>query len=76
VSGDVVLRARVVPRPSGLPAPQEAGREEDELLRRLRSGDERAFALLVDRHHAAMVRLARGLGLTDSDVPLCEPDQP
>jgi RNA polymerase sigma-70 factor (ECF subfamily) len=47
-------------RPSGPPARQEAGRDEDELLRRLRAGDEQAFALLVDRHHAAMVRLARG----------------
>jgi RNA polymerase sigma-70 factor, ECF subfamily len=33
---------------------------EDELIRRLRAGDEQAFATLVDRHHAAMVRLARG----------------
>jgi RNA polymerase sigma-70 factor (ECF subfamily) len=31
-----------------------------ELLARLRAGDEAAFAGLVDRHHAAMVRLARG----------------
>jgi len=27
-----------------------------ELLRRLRAGDEEAFACLVDRHHAALVR--------------------
>jgi len=32
--------------------------EETELLARLRAGDEEAFAALVDRHHAAMVRLA------------------
>jgi RNA polymerase sigma-70 factor (ECF subfamily) len=34
--------------------------EESELIRRLRAGDEDAFAALVERHHAAMVRLARG----------------
>jgi RNA polymerase sigma-70 factor, ECF subfamily len=34
--------------------------DEGELLGRLRAGDEEAFARLVDRHHAAMVRLARG----------------
>ena len=34
--------------------------DEGELLGRLRTGDEEAFACLVDRHHAAMVRLARG----------------
>ena len=33
---------------------------EGELLGRLRAGDEEAFACLVDRHHAAMVRFARG----------------
>ena len=33
---------------------------EGELLERLRAGDEEAFACLVDRHHAAMVRFARG----------------
>lgn len=32
--------------------------DEAELLARLRAGDEDAFAVLVDRHHAAMVRLA------------------
>ena len=31
--------------------------DEGELLGRLRAGDEEAFACLVDRHHAAMVRL-------------------
>jgi RNA polymerase sigma-70 factor (ECF subfamily) len=36
------------------------GPGEGELLERLRAGDEEAFACLVDRHHAAMVRLARG----------------
>jgi RNA polymerase sigma-70 factor (ECF subfamily) len=32
--------------------------EEDDLLRRLRAGDEDAFATLVERHHAPMIRLA------------------
>ena len=32
--------------------------DEAELLARLRAGDEDAFAVLVDRHHAGMVRLA------------------
>ena len=32
--------------------------DETELLARLRAGDEDAFAALVERHHAAMVRLA------------------
>ena len=36
------------------------GPDEGELLGRLRTGDEDAFACLVDRHHAAMVRFARG----------------
>ena len=31
-----------------------------ELLVRLRAGDEQAFVVLVRRHHAAMLRLARG----------------
>ncbi|MGH2779707.1 MAG: RNA polymerase sigma factor [Actinomycetota bacterium] len=36
------------------------GADEAGLIRRLRAGDEDAFATLVDLHHAAMVRLARG----------------
>lgn len=39
--------------------PSSHGRDEGDLLGRLRAGDEEAFACLVDRHHAAMVRLAR-----------------
>jgi len=31
---------------------------EAELLRRLRSGDERAFVLLVGRYHDSMLRVA------------------
>jgi RNA polymerase sigma-70 factor, ECF subfamily len=33
--------------------------EDSELLARLRAGEEQAFVLLVARHHAAMLRLAR-----------------
>jgi RNA polymerase sigma-70 factor, ECF subfamily len=36
-----------------------AAPEEAELLSRLRAGDERAFAALVDRHHGTMLALAR-----------------
>jgi RNA polymerase sigma-70 factor (ECF subfamily) len=32
--------------------------EDEELLARLRAGDEQAFVALVSRHHAAMVRIA------------------
>ncbi len=49
---------------TGTEGPAGAAPEHDpdgsELLERLRAGDEAAFACLVDRHHAAMVRLARG----------------
>lgn len=34
--------------------------DEGELIRRLRAGDEDAFAAVVERHHAAMVRVALG----------------
>jgi RNA polymerase sigma-70 factor, ECF subfamily len=34
--------------------------DERDLIDRLRSGDDDAFVVLVERHHAAMVRLARG----------------
>jgi RNA polymerase sigma-70 factor, ECF subfamily len=47
-------------RPQGLGEAPLEGADEGELVRRLRAGDEDAFATLVDRHHAAMVRLARG----------------
>lgn len=40
---------------TGVGAPQS---DEAHLLAALRAGDERAFAALVDRHHASMVRLA------------------
>lgn len=35
-------------------------RDERELVRRLRTGDEDAFATLVEQHHGPMVRFARG----------------
>ena len=46
----------------GETGPQRVPPNADEagLIRRLRGGDEEAFATLVDLHHAAMVRLARG----------------
>ncbi len=37
-----------------------SGVDESDLLLRLRAGDEDAFAVLVERHHAAMVRVALG----------------
>jgi len=42
-------------RRRGNPVPDE----DHELLARTRAGDEQAFALLVERHHPAMLRLAR-----------------
>jgi RNA polymerase sigma-70 factor, ECF subfamily len=39
--------------------PASHGPDEGDLLERLQAGDEEAFACLVDRHHAAMVRVAR-----------------
>src|SRR5918996_5862754 len=38
---------------------QQGNSEELRLLERLRRGDEAAFASLVDRHHGALIRLAR-----------------
>src|SRR4051812_40508022 len=38
---------------------QRAQTGDDELVAALRAGDEQAFARLVDRHHAALVRVAR-----------------
>jgi RNA polymerase sigma-70 factor (ECF subfamily) len=35
------------------------GVDEDELVRRLKAGDEEAFMVLVERHQATMTRLAR-----------------
>ncbi len=40
------------------PPTAQTGTDEADLLRRLRAGDEDAFASLVERHHAAMVRVA------------------
>lgn len=41
-----------------MPASDPSSLEEHQLLVALRAGDERAFVELVERHHAAMVRLA------------------
>jgi RNA polymerase sigma-70 factor (ECF subfamily) len=40
-------------------APYAAGVSDDDLVRRLRSGDESAFAEVVDAYHSSMVRLAQ-----------------
>jgi len=40
-------------------APYAAGVSDDDLLRRLRSGEESAFAEVVDSYHTSMVRLAQ-----------------
>jgi len=45
--------------PAAAPTTQHAVDEHD-LIRRLRAGDEDAFATVVERHHAAMVRVALG----------------
>ncbi len=37
-----------------------SGADDERLLAALRRGDEAAFAALVDRHHASMIRVARG----------------
>ena len=38
--------------------PTQADLDERSLVERLRNGDEAAFALLVDQHHASLIRLA------------------
>ena len=38
--------------------PSDATRDEQQLLSALRSGDEAAFALLVERYHGSLIRLA------------------
>jgi len=39
--------------------PRATAADESELVRRLRSGDERAFETLVDRHHTTMLAVVR-----------------
>ena len=41
-------------------------REDQDLVARLRQGDETAFAALIDRHHAALRRLARTFVSSDA----------
>jgi RNA polymerase sigma-70 factor, ECF subfamily len=57
VRGRLAITTGTDGRPEHSPSP---GSGEGELLARLQAGDEEAFACLVDRHHAAMVRIARG----------------
>jgi RNA polymerase sigma-70 factor, ECF subfamily len=47
-----------MPTPTEQPPSYEASPDDLRLVKALRNGDESAFAELVDRHHAAMVRLA------------------
>jgi RNA polymerase sigma-70 factor, ECF subfamily len=54
------VRLTITAGPEDLKGSSPLDPDEGELLRRLRAGDEEAFACLVDRHHAAMIRLARG----------------
>jgi len=53
-----LMLAMVLPRLARRPG--RTGEEDGELVARLRAGDEEAFVGLVQRHHASMVRLARG----------------
>lgn len=46
--------------------PTASAPDERALIDRLRQGDERAFLALVDRHHALMVRVARGYVRSDA----------
>src|SRR5919206_5121438 len=57
VAGQRAMSA--APQPlAGAPI-QAAALDEQDLIQRLRDGDERAFVALLDRYHAALVRLAR-----------------
>lgn len=53
-------RPRHAARDSGGDERHGAASDEHDLVRRLKAGDEEAFAALVERHHAGMVRVARG----------------
>ena len=54
--GESVMGDPRLPRPEGDTLP--AMDSDEELLRRLRAGDERGFVDLVERHNGAMLRLA------------------
>jgi RNA polymerase sigma-70 factor, ECF subfamily len=47
------------PPAGAMPAVSEPALAEQDLIQRLRDGDERAFVALLDRYHASLVRLAR-----------------
>src|ERR1700754_1285767 len=53
-------RSWVVPPAQAHPQPAVTAAEEADLVARLRAGDERAFEVLVDRHYAMMLAVARG----------------
>lgn len=52
-------RAANEPPIVGASGPQPAVADEDDLLTRLRAGDEPAFRTLVDRYHGSLLRLAQ-----------------
>ena len=60
------LRRSAWPERRAYPGPEAAQEDEADLVARLKAGDESAFSALVDRHHAAMVRLARAYVPTDA----------
>jgi RNA polymerase sigma-70 factor (ECF subfamily) len=69
---DAVLRVLERPVPSAAQAPspvstaQPTTGSEQDLIRRLRAGDEEAFAELVRRYHRLMLRVARGYVRSDA----------
>lgn len=54
--------------PPGSPPGTEPATDEEALLRRLRAGDRKAFAVLVERHAGALLRLARTMVRDASDA--------
>ena len=53
-----MIQESQVPRDSSSDASGGTGAEEQNLIERLRNGDEAAFTSLVDRYHGAMIRVA------------------
>src|SRR5439155_1579184 len=53
-----MIQESQVPRDSSSDTSGGTGAEEQNLIERLRNGDEAAFTSLVDRYHGAMIRVA------------------
>src|SRR5437773_12368903 len=53
-----MIQESQVPRDSSSDANGGTAAEEQNLIERLRNGDEAAFTSLVDRYHGAMIRVA------------------